>query len=1000
MPRDAANANATATAARARGASQLAAGRWMFRQVFEEVPAGIALIDLEGNLLRCNRHMRELLGYDDPAEVEGHAFAELTHPQDLSGNIVLFHELVTGHRERYQLIKRYLRKDGRPIWVRVTACLVRRSDGTPLVVVATVEDLSELRRAEDERLASENKFRTIFQSVPCGMAMVTPQGTLLEVNSAFARMLGYDAPEDLIGLTVEAISDPDDFVVNRERLERAEAGELDDYQLVKRYRTRQGGVVWAEVSVTVLKSADGRQWRLIASIRDITEERRRQSLESLLHELDHGALVGKSLEELFALLCRRLVEHSPYPLALIGLKEPDGTVSVHTFAGYENYVSQLALRWDDTPEGQGPTGRAIRTNSPQTSRFDEAPLALWGEAGRAAGFAAALSLPLSDAGTPVGTLNLYSGDPEAFDPETVRKLAGLAERVSVAIVMAGHQQRLRLQGAAMDAAANGIFLMDADGRLAWGNQALWRLTGYSVDELQGRKPRFFNSGSHGAAFFREILETVRAGKSWEGEFMLKRKDQAARAVQATFTPLTEDRNLHVIAILQDITENKEARQRLQHMALHDTLTNLPNRALFHNRLKQALARARRNGHRVAVQLLDLDHFKVFNDALGHAAGDTLLQQVAARLAASTRESDTLTRLGGDEFAVIQADLRAEGDAAALARKLLGLLEAPFTIEGHAFHLSASIGIALFPHDGDDPEQLLKQADMALFKAKDLGRANYQFFSPDLNAAVAERLRVGNDLRAALARDEFRLFYQPRVELATGRVIGMEALVRWEHPELGLVPPSQFIPIAEETGLIVPLGTWVLKEACRQTRAWLDAGLPPMRVAVNVSAVQLNQLSHEQLTATVQEALDEAGLAPEHLELELTESMLMRYRERGVETLSQLRHLGIRLAIDDFGTGYSSLNYLSRFPIDVLKIDQSFIGRMLENPGDAGIVRAVIALGHSLGIKVLAEGVESAEQLQFLRREGCDDLQGFYFSRPVRADEFPALVLRELGAEAP
>jgi len=443
------------------------------------------------------------------------------------------------------------------------------------------------------------------------------------------------------------------------------------------------------------------------------------------------------------------------------------------------------------------------------------------------------------------------------------------------------------------------------------------------------------------------------------------------------------------------TARRQAEERIRHLANYDELTGLYNRSMFSHRLGHALAQARRTDKPLAILFLDLDRFKNINDTLGHAAGDSVLREVAKRLGECLRESDTVGRLGGDEFVVLLEAMLQPMHSAAVAQKLLAAVARPFTFEGQEFHLTASIGISTYPADSKETESLLRNADIAMYRAKEQGKNNYQFYSAQMNVHTLERLALESSLRHALERNEFVLYYQPKIDIGSRRITGMEALLRWQHPSKGLVPPMQFIPLAEETGLIVAIGEWVLRTACTQNKSWRAQGLPPLRVAVNLSA---RQFSHENLLQDVEKVLNETGLDPAALELEITESMVMRSPERTTILLNKLKTTGISISIDDFGTGYSSLSYLKRFPIDSVKIDRSFIKELPQDGEDAAITQAIIAMAHGLGLKVIAEGVETGEQVGFLRAHGCDEVQGYYFSKPVPAQEFARWVLNAAGSE--
>jgi diguanylate cyclase (GGDEF)-like protein len=449
----------------------------------------------------------------------------------------------------------------------------------------------------------------------------------------------------------------------------------------------------------------------------------------------------------------------------------------------------------------------------------------------------------------------------------------------------------------------------------------------------------------------------------------------------------------VLSITHDITERKQAEQTINHLAYHDPLTGLPNRALFRDRLNTALARARRHREVVTVMFLDLDRFKLVNDTLGHAVGDSLLQSVASQLKQLLRDEDTIARIGGDEFTILLPGLDMEFVLPVVDR-ILECVKAPRSLGGREMRVTTSIGICQFPEDGDDAETLMRNADIAMYRAKEQGRDGYTLYNASLDPAAEGRLALESDLRAAIEREEFVLFYQPLINVSDGQVVALEALVRWQHPERGLVLPGEFIPIAEETGLILPLGEWVLKTACRQVKAWQDAGVPVVPVAVNFSGYRFH---YSNPGATIARILSEIGLDPKYLHLEITEGVVLQDIERTVEILAELRGMGIQVSIDDFGTGYSSLSYLKRLPADSVKIDRSFVSGLATDANDAAIATAIIAMSHSIGLKVIAEGVETEEQLAFLRQRRCDEFQGFLRARPMPSVDVEALLANECAS---
>jgi diguanylate cyclase (GGDEF)-like protein/PAS domain S-box-containing protein len=481
--------------------------------------------------------------------------------------------------------------------------------------------------------------------------------------------------------------------------------------------------------------------------------------------------------------------------------------------------------------------------------------------------------------------------------------------------------------------------------------------------------------------------------------ILIRRDGSESSIEDSAAPIHDRSGLTTGAVIvfHDVTESRAMAEEMSHLAQHDILTDLPNRMLLKDRISQAILAASRNGTKVAVLFLDLDGFKEINDSLGHLIGDNLLQSVAKRLLSCVRSSDTVSRQGGDEFVVLLSEIKQQTDAGITARKILTAINASHRFDQYDLQLTASIGLSTYPEDGQDAEILMKNADTAMYQGKKKGHNTYQFFSQDMNARAVQRQSTGTDLHGALKRQEFVLHYQPKINLQTGEITGAEALIRWMHPDRGLVPPLQFIPIAEESGLILSIGQWVLGEACRQAQEWIDAGLPATPVAVNVSSVEFRS---DTFLDSLRAVLKESRLDPRYLELELTESVLMQHAKASASTLSGLKSIGVRLAVDDFGTGYSSLSYLKRFPIDSLKIDQSFVHDIITDIDDATIVSAVISMAKSLRQRVIAEGVETEEQVTFLQVHACDEAQGYYFSKPVIAQEFAKLLKTGITRFAP
>ena len=556
-----------------------------------------------------------------------------------------------------------------------------------------------------------------------------------------------------------------------------------------------------------------------------------------------------------------------------------------------------------------------------------------------------------------------------------------------------------------------IYTLDEQGCFTFLNDRAESLLGYGKDELAGKH---YSELIHEEDLLSvtHIFDERRTGDraSRNVEVRLKCKADAHRPRQFEMRFITMEFNamgmyddvdpnfpgrfVGTYGVAKDVSDRKKAEETINYQAYHDLLTGLPNRILFKDRLSLAMAQAKRNDEMLAVMLLDLDRFKVVNDTLGHVIGDELLLSVGARLRGCLREGDTLARLGGDEFTLLLPQVGGGEDAEKIAQKIITALERPFYIDNHELFISVSIGISLFPNDGETIDGLVKNADIAMYHTKSRGKNNYQFYSQSMNASFSERLSLESSMRKALERDEFRVFYQPQLNIRTGRIVGVEALIRWQHPTLGLLPPSEFIPLAEETGLIVPIGEWAMRTACVQTKAWLNAGIPPIRLAVNLSAQQIEQ-SH--FVEKIMQILRETGLNVGLLELEITESMIMQDVENTIVKLRKLSMAGVKISIDDFGTGYSSLSYLKKFPIHTLKIDQSFVRDLTKDlSGDASIVTAIIAMAKGLRLNIIAEGVETEKQLELLQAMDCDEMQGFLFSWPLSVDDATKLLTESQG----
>lgn len=557
-------------------------------------------------------------------------------------------------------------------------------------------------------------------------------------------------------------------------------------------------------------------------------------------------------------------------------------------------------------------------------------------------------------------------------------------------IKAREREMVKLSSA-LEQTADSVMITDRHGVIEYVNPAFEVVTGYSRDEACGKTPAIIKSGLNGGDEYEKLWKIITRGDVYRNVLINRKKDGSLYYEEKTITPLKDSDGevTHFISSGKDITERMQTEERLHHLVNHDILTDLPNRAFFMERVNNAIFQARGIDQRCAVLFIDLDRFKNINDTLGHTIGDLLLQAVPDRLHSCVRDRDVVARFGGDEFAILLEKIPNSEAAAKVAGKLVDVLARPFLIDGQEFYLSASIGISLSPDDSSDADTLIQNADTAMYRAKDTGRNNFQFYSTEMGIRAFERLSLETSLRYALERGEYELFFQPQVEMASARIVGAEALLRWQHPELGLVTPDKFIPLLEDTGLIIEVGEWVLDIACRQGQIWDELVDGSFKMAVNLSG---KQFRNELLIESIQKALGRSSFSPPQLDIEITETVLMQDDRVSLANIRTLKELGVRLSIDDFGTGYSSLSYLKRFPVDCIKIDRTFIRDVTHDPEDAAIVTAVIAMAHSLNLEVIAEGVEAEAQVEFLNRYGCDYMQGYFFGRPLPQDEFDALLI--------
>jgi len=812
------------------------------------------------------------------------------------------------------------------------------------------------RRAE----ADAGRLSLVVEQNPSSILITDLEGRIEYVNATFLQSSGY-ALEEVIGRRADMLgaaeADPAAYGDMHEVIRTGQPwhGELPS-------RRRDGSVYWERVHIAPIRDPDRAITNVMAVKEDITELR---ELTSRLQDSEsrfRGAMTA--MAEGLAVLApdghcffaNRAVERllGVPPGGLQGINVRDLPLQFHNHDG-----QAIPSPFDDAALMQSLCQERVIRNRIFGLRIGEGA-AHWLE---------------------ISTSPLQAGDGNAL--RVVMTFSDITERRLA-------DEKARLAFEAIRHSGEGILVTDAEHRIVSANPAFEAVTGYAADEVIGNTPALFSSTHQDDSFFATMQAILERTGHWQGEVWNRRKNGEVYPEWLGVSAVREANGLarHFVYIFSDMTERKAAQARIEFLAHHDPLTELPNRLLLRDRMAQAMALAARSQNRVALLFLDLDRFKKINDSLGHPVGDALLKAVVERLKGCVRDSDTISRQGGDEFIIVLNEVRDTDAVARVADKIQQRMGQPFVIDEHALITSFSIGVAIFPDDGNDFDTLLKKADTAMYHAKEAGRNNHRFFTEQMNQQVVEHLTLETQLRRALENGEFILHYQPQLDLQERTIVGVEALLRWNNLETGLIPPGKFIPVAEDTGLIVQIGAWVLREACRQARAWQDAGLPPFVVAVNLSAIQFKRLD---LVNMVIDALVLSDLDSQWLELELTESILLQDAESTLDTVHRLKALGVKLSVDDFGTGYSSLAYLKRFAVDKLKIDRSFVRDLTSDPDDAAIVRAIIQMARSLKLRTIAEGVETKELCDLLQLFRCDEVQGYWLARPLPADELETFV---------
>lgn len=919
-----------------------------YRSIFEHADIGFAQIGPDDRFVDANSAFCRMLGYTRE-ELRRKAHLDLTHPDDRERDRQMRERLMTEQAASLHWEKRYVRKDGTVAWARLNLSALDAGEPDSGGMLAAIEDIGERMAFQDSLRESEQRFHQLFDNASDGIFIANQDGIYLDVNANACRMLGYRR-EELVGKGITDLISESDVArlmeSKRHFLRDPEYVEVDEWEI----RRNDDTYLATEISARILP--DGR-W--MAIMRDISERRRLQ------RELErHAAEISD------------LYDNAP--------------------CGYHSVNRDLMI---------------VKINNTELEWLGYAREELVGKR------------RMADLQTPASKKTYLKRIPELLEQgylrdlelEMVRKDGSIMpvllnasaivdehgnfvmSRTTVFDItkVAEAQKELRRAATVFEHSREAIIVTDGGGAITAANKAFTDITGYRPDEVIGKNPRLLKSELQGPEFYGKLWTEIERNGNWQGEIWDRKKSGESFPCWQSITAVRDDtgRITDYVSVFSDISAIKDSEQQLLRLAYHDALTGLPNRLLYNDRLDHALEYARRHNIRVGVLMLDLDRFKLINDTLGHSAGDQMLEVIAARLRGRIRAEDTVARLGGDEFAIVISELEHAEDAATLSRKIIDAIAEPIHITGHALTVSVSIGISVFPDDGADNEALCKSADTAMYAAKEKGRNCYEFFTPSMTQRAAEVLAIDRGLRDAISHNELELFYQPKISLASGCIAGFEVLLRWNSPQHGMQSPARFIPVAEESNLIELVGDWVFDAACAQLERWREAGVPPVRLAINLSARQLKQPGFVgEIRRKLQSCRSMNGYG---LDIEVTETALQTHPDI-VSALGELKPLGFHVAVDDFGTGYSSLHSLKQLPVDTLKIDRAFIDGLPDDGDDKAITSAIIAMGHSLGMTIVAEGIETREQLDFLASHQCDEVQGFLFSPPIPAHECERLLI--------
>ncbi|MFW5447113.1 MAG: EAL domain-containing protein [Methylophagaceae bacterium] len=832
-------------------------------------------------------------------------------------------------------------------------------------------------------LESEQRYRQVVTNINEVVIQIGKNKEWQFLSPVWEELSGFLLEESLYKSVSEFLSPIDSEYVDHV-LELLFSGEQDAWEGDVRLKCSDERYIWVQLSLHIDDETHQAQQTIYGTIENIHTNRITDEVNKLIRAAEQKVLTSNvTIATLLEFITEELVYILDISSVWVKMCE-DKKSQVLSHAGEaSDFLFENKITWPGLHDKEGPVYKSVQEHLVvRVGEGNNLPEE-WQQRLEYDGINDSLFLPFYIGGETKAVLGFHAFESEIFTEELQLVLTNFAEGLRLICKMVEDQSLMRLHRAAVEKTANAIMIIDANGDIEWVNDAFVKQTLYRPGEVIGQKPTTLeveNSDSN-------LWQKVKSGDVWSGELTYRRKDGSTMIVNQTVTPLLDDLNeiTHFIAVSEDITERKANHQRIAFMATHDELTSLPNRNLLNDRLQQSIEHAKRQSLKMAVLFLDLDHFKYINDSLGHQVGDELLQVLAVRLQSVLRKEDTVARFGGDEFVVLLPNIAEISYVKSIATKLLDKIKSPYKIAEHELLITGSIGISLYPNDALNSDDLIQQADSAMYLAKEQGRNNSQFYTAEINEKITRRLTLEKALRQAVEQQQFVLYYQPKINLMTNRITGVEALVRWQHPELGLVSPMEFIPLAEETGIILELGRWVMETACKQMKIWEDEFSDLVNMSINVSARQFWQ---EDFVVQVANILNETGVSCDKIEFELTETVVLGDVDSAIFTMLELKNMGISLSIDDFGTGYSSLNYLQQLPVDVLKIDRTFISSLGQGRADTdyAVVRSILALANNFKLRVVAEGIETAEQQHILTTLGCHFGQGYYFCVPMSAED--------------